>query len=84
MDQVVRVKIILKPYRWKDFRHDVAFIFYVIIILTNAMTKKYFKRSLLQVVLATPKFLKKLYWTVVAGVFIGVFIYTLFVAPFSR
>lgn len=61
----VRVRIRIRKYVWHDFVHDMYFVLYGSIILSDALFRRYLKRSL-------PDFLDTVYKnTIVAVLLIG-------------
>lgn len=43
MDGTVRITIRVKKYFWKEFVYDVCYALYAIYMISNALSKRYFK-----------------------------------------
>jgi len=60
MDGTVRVTIRVQKYTWHEFVHDVCFVLYATIMISNTLLKRYVHISLRQLVgyiLALPRFI---------------------------
>jgi len=48
MDTTVRVTIRVRKYLWSEFVHDVCFVLYGAIVISNALCKRWFRLSIPQ------------------------------------
>jgi hypothetical protein len=78
MSSTVRISIKVKPYRWKDFVHDVCFVLYAIIVISDALSKRYFHRTLRQLLRLSLRILKWSFWIFVLSLFIYSYLADLF------
>lgn len=49
MDAGVRITVRVRKYLWSEFVHDVCYVLYATIMISNALCKRYLKRSIPQV-----------------------------------
>jgi hypothetical protein len=48
MDGTVQINIRVRKYLWSEFVHDVCYVLYATIMISNALCKRYFKLSIPQ------------------------------------
>lgn len=68
MSRTVSIKVSIKPYRWHEFVHDVCWVLYAGIIISNALCKRYLRRSLPQLLRLFRRILKWTFWSVMVGI----------------
>lgn len=49
MDGTVQIRITMRKYLWSEFVHDVCYVLYAAIMISNALSKRFFKLSIPQV-----------------------------------
>jgi len=78
MDPTIRVTIRVRKYLWSEFVHDVCFILYATIMISNALSKRYLKLSLRQLYHLMVRVIKWAFWAIMivfwSGLFINAFI----------
>ena len=63
----VRVSVRVRKYLWSEFVHDVCFVLYATLVISNALSKRYFKPSLTQLVRGFITSIKWGFWISVIG-----------------
>lgn len=48
MDGTVQVRITVRKYTWHEFVHDVCYVIYATIVISNALCKRFFNLSIPQ------------------------------------
>lgn len=64
MDGAVHITIRVRKYTWSEFVHDVCYVLYAAIMISNALSKRYLKLSLRQLLRATLRAIKWTFWAV--------------------
>ena len=67
MDGTVRINIRVRKYTWSEFVHDVCYVLYATIIISNALSKRYLHLSLRQLARGFYKAIKWGFWIFMAG-----------------
>ena len=68
MDSTVRVTIRVRKYLWSEFVHDVCYVLYAAIMISNALSKRYLKLSLGQLFRIISRNFVRAFWIFMAGV----------------
>jgi hypothetical protein len=74
MNRTVRVTIRVRKYLWSEFVHDACYVLYATIIISNALCKRYLKRSLRQLLQLTRRAIKWGFWITIVGIWSYFFI----------
>ncbi len=64
MDGTARITIRVRKYTWGEFVHDVCFVLYATIMISNALSKRYLKLSLRELLRVTLRTIKWTFWVV--------------------
>ena len=62
MADAVTIRVKIKPYRWHEFVHDVCFVLYAVIMISNALSRRYFTLSLGQLFRLIRRYLNRAFW----------------------
>ncbi|MCX6791503.1 MAG: hypothetical protein NT149_00505 [Candidatus Gottesmanbacteria bacterium] len=68
MDGTVQVRITVRKYLWSEFVHDVCYVLYATIMITNALSKRYFHLSLRQIARGVRTAVQWIYWIALIGI----------------
>ena len=68
MDGTVNITIRVRKYTWGEFVHDVCYVLYAAIMISNALSKRYLKLSLRQFFLLITRIIKWSFWAVLIGI----------------
>lgn len=68
MDGTVQINIRVRKYLWSEFVHDVCYVLYATIMISNALSKRYFKLSLRQLLRVTLRTIKWTFWAVMISI----------------
>jgi hypothetical protein len=68
MDGTVQINIRVRKYLWSEFVHDVCYVLYAAIMISNALSKRYLKLSLRQLLRVTLLTIKWTFWICMIGV----------------
>ena len=64
MENVLRVRLTVRKYLWSEFVHDVCYILYAAIMISNALSKRYLKLSLGQLLRVTLRTIQWTFWAI--------------------
>ena len=67
MDGTVQVTIRVRKYLWSEFVHDVCYVLYATIMISNALCKRYLKLSIRQLAQGFYKAITWGFWIFMAG-----------------
>ncbi len=62
MENVLQIRLTVRKYTWHEFVHDVCFVLYAAIMISNALTKRYLHVSLRQIARGVRTAVKWVYW----------------------
>ena len=68
MDGTVRLTFRVRKYMWSEFVHDVCYVLYATIMISNALSKRFLHLTLGQLARGFLKSLKWGFWIFMAGV----------------
>jgi hypothetical protein len=59
MENVLQIRLTVRKYTWGEFVHDVCFVLYATIVISNALSKRFLHISLRQLAVG---FYKTIVW----------------------
>lgn len=68
MDGTVQVTIRVRKYTWGEFVHDMCYVLYAAIMISNALSKRYLKLTLGQLLRVTLRVIKWTFWAVMISI----------------
>jgi hypothetical protein len=74
MDGTVQVNITVRKYLWSEFVHDVCYVLYATIMISNALSKRFFHRSIPQLARGLYKILTWTFWIFMISLWTYLFI----------